>query len=155
MEMKYKTLNWDDDWSAVVEPYFIAWATDKPIDRLEAVYDSRYVGSADCRPYAVRVLEILKERHPKYVFAAHTDITAHPPNSYWRIVVRSPGGKPVRGADLGKLQAAAKAIYRNVAAKYPGAAEAEQAAAHAQAANDVAQSPKPRGCLMRLLWPLG
>lgn len=164
--MKYEAINWDQGWSELVDPLVDAHENDKPTAKLEDKYDRRYVESASCRLYAERLLENLQTKNEKYQFAAHTDATAWPPNSYWRIVVRKPNGRPVSEAELTKLQRAAKAILRNVEKKYPGVGDKEQAKAtkdaerklkkdYAAMGLKVTLPGERRGCQLKLLWPFG
>lgn len=162
--MKYEAIDWDDAWAALVDPIVEAHENDKPRSRLEEKYDRRYVESANCRLYTERLIENLRAKNAEFVFAAHTDATAWPRNSWWRIVVRKGNGQPVPGAELGKLKRAAKAILRNIEEKYPGVGAKEQEAAN-KAAEDKLKAdyakmglklsfPKTkRGCLLCLIWP--
>ena len=126
--MKYETMNWDADWSELVDPLVEAHEgePDEEFTRLEEKYDRRYVESASCQLYAERLLANLQEKNSKYEFAAHTDAIGYPPNSYWRILARLPKGRPMPEAELKKLQRAAKAILRNIEKKYPGVGELHQ-----------------------------
>jgi hypothetical protein len=168
--VKYEAIDWDDDWAELVDPYVEAWENEKPTTRLEEKYDRRLVESASCRLYAERLLENLRKQNDSLSFAAHTDATGWPPNSYWRIVVRKANGKPVSDEQLGKLKRAAKAILRNIEAKYPDigaktqedartAAEKRMKAEYREMGIGIAfarEKREKRGCLwsvFRLFWP--
>ena len=135
------------------------YESDQNFIRLEEKYDRRFVESASCKQYAERLLANLQEKNPKYEFAAHSDATAYPPNSYWRVLARLPKGRPLPDAELKKLRRAAKAILKNVEAKYPGIGESfqkqmkedarrkskEHAVAHGYGVR-FADEPERRGC---------
>ncbi len=129
--MKYETMNWDAGWAELVDPLVEVHEgepseNDTRLDRLEEKYDRRCVESAQCKLYAERLMANLQTKYDQYEFAAHTDATGYPPNSYWRILARMPKGRPLPEAELKKLQGAAKAILRNIEKKYPGVGERYQ-----------------------------
>jgi hypothetical protein len=90
------------------------------LNRAEATYEKFCLASADCRLYAERLIANLADKNPKYQFAAHTDLFGHPPNSCWRVLVRSVTGKAITSEAFASLQRSAKAILRNVEKQYPG-----------------------------------
>jgi len=149
--MKYDSLNWDDDWAEVVRPFheanhaFHANMGDMPerefsklesaLGKAEDRYDKFLVESAECKLYAERLIANLADKNPKYQFAAHTDPFGYPPNSYWRVLVRSATRKAITSQSLHELMRSAKAILKNVEKKYPGeGAKAREEAEKAQEA---------------------
>lgn len=148
--MRYETINWDDGWADLVDPIVDAHESDKPSTRLEEKYDRRYVESASCRLYAERLLENLQSKNEKFQFACHTDATAWPRNSYWRVLVRKADGKPLTGQDLAKLKRAAKAILRNIEKKYPGIGDEEQRSARQSAERQLKKDAAAIGLGVRL-----
>lgn len=170
--MKYDAINWDEGWSELVDPIVEAHENDKPYGRLEDKYDRRFITSASCKLYAERLLENLQKKYDQYEIAAHTDATAWPRNSYWRILIRKSQAKPIPERELTKIKQSAKAILRNVEKKYPGVGEKEQSKAKKAAKRDIrnlasahgykvrfaGEKEKKRGCLfalLALLTPIG
>jgi hypothetical protein len=143
--MKFESLNWDDAWAEIVRPFheandeFHSNMGDMPdrefsnletkVDRAEAKYDKFCLASAECKLYAERLIANLADKNPTYQFAAHTDPFGHPPNSWWRVLVRSASGKAITSQAFQKLEPSAKAILRNVEKKYPGEGKKAQEAA--------------------------
>ena len=76
-------------WSAVVDPVVEAWRNDRLTNAIEEKYDRWYVESASCRLYAERLLENLRNANSDLQFAAHTDATGWPANSYWRLLAHA------------------------------------------------------------------
>jgi hypothetical protein len=171
--MDYDAIDWDEDWSAVVDPIVRAWRDERLTNAVENKYSRWYVGSASCRLYAERLLENLRSSNSQCQFAAHTDATAWPTNSYWRVLARTPSGKPLVAKNLKKVQQAARALLRNIEKKYPDIGKTTQDHARLAAqkhmrdglkrfglgvrfANEHASEAPRRGCLLSivmLLWP--
>ncbi len=165
--MNYHSINWDDAWAAMLEPFhaasndFHANMGDMPdrkfkkietrLNREDAKYDKFCLESAACELYAERLINNLTEKYPKYQFAAHTDPYAHPPNGYWRILGRAASGKSIASKDYSKLKRAAKAILRNVEKKYPGEGEKAQAKAAKVYEKNRPTAKGKSGCLLVFL----
>jgi hypothetical protein len=148
--MEYDAIDWDQAWSAVVDPVVEAWRNDRLTNAIEDKYHRWYVESAPCRLYAERLLANLRNANSGLQFAAHTDATGWPANAYWRLLARMPNGKPLLAKKLKKLQRAAKAILRNIEKKYPDIGTTTQHEARLAAEKRIKEDLKRHGLGVRL-----
>lgn len=123
VEYKYSAIDFSLELETLVNSMVEADIQDQIPRKLEAQYDRLYVESAECEQHADRALEILSDRFPNHQFAAHSDATTSPPNSYWRILATTTTGRPLSKQKVEKVRAAAKRIVRNISDKYPESAE--------------------------------
>lgn len=127
VDYQYHTIDFNEELSAVVNSMVEADIKGESIPRkIESFYDNIYVQSTECEDYAERALEILSERYPSYEFAAHSDATALPPNSYWRLLATTESGRAINREQMRKIRAAAKRILENIEAKYSEVAAKQQ-----------------------------
>lgn len=118
-----QAINFNDELESLVKSLTEAEIRDEIPRKLESLYARLYVESAECEQHANRALEILSERFPDHRFAAHSDANPFRSKSWWRILATSKTGRPLTKLKLKKVRAAAIRIVRNIAAKYPEAAE--------------------------------
>ena len=121
--MFWKTVNWkydavdfDDEWKDLVDSIVKGELTDKPARSSEKRYDNRYLVSAAHELHAERVIENLQAKYPQLQFAAHTNFNDR---KWWHILVRTKSERAPSAKERKNLRSAAKAILRNVEAKYP------------------------------------
>ena len=124
VDYQYHAIEFNEELSAVVNAMVEANIKGESVPRkIESYYDNIYVQSTECEDYAERALEILRERYPRYEFAAHSDATTLPPNSYWRLLAKTQSGRAINKEQMRKIRGAAKRILLNIEAKYPEVAE--------------------------------
>lgn len=120
VDYHYHAIDFDDELESLVNTMVDAYNREEAAPRkAENLYDRIYVQSTECEGYAERALEILIEKFPRYQFAAHSDATAFPANSYWRILATTESRRAINKEQMRKIRAAATRILKNVEAKYP------------------------------------
>lgn len=117
IEWKYDAVGFDEEWSELLAEIINGQLTDRIARSAETKYDRRYVISSEHPWHVERLLEHLRSKFPKYEFAAHTDYLNR---KWWRIVARTTSCRAIPVGQMKKIRSAARAILRNIEAKYSG-----------------------------------
>ena len=117
LRWEYDAIDFDDEWKDLIDEIAKGDVTGKPARGAERKWDNRRIVDVEYGLHAERLIEHLsKQFGDRFDFAAHTH---HSSRSWYSILARTKSKRAPLKRDRKKITAAARAILRDVEAKYP------------------------------------